>query len=187
MVYQVEAAWLEALVQLVADTYRWRLLKLDQHTTVRSQGGMYLNSTFARNMTKVDGDRIPMVKDDLRRTAMKRLAKTNQTGSERRRRVVIYSREDSKFRNIKNTGALVDLFDDNRFEVTVHTRLPASFWEQVAFFADIDLLIAAIGGWAPNVLWLPPDACLVEIHLFRLGTVGFTWLVWRDFSVPVIS
>jgi capsular polysaccharide biosynthesis protein len=148
---------------------------------------MYLNSTFARNMTKVDGDRIPMVKDDLRRTAMKRLAKTNQTGSERRRRVVIYSREDSKFRNIKNTGALVDLFDDNRFEVTVHTRLPASFWEQVAFFADIDLLIAAIGGWAPNVLWLPPDACLVEIHLFRLGTVGFTWLVWRDFSVPVIS
>jgi hypothetical protein len=65
---------------------------------------------------------------------------------------------------------LVDLFDDNRFEVTVHTRIPASFWEQVAFFADIDLLIAPNGGWAPNVLWLPPEACLVEIHLYRLDS-----------------
>jgi hypothetical protein len=101
---------------------------------------------------------------------MKHLAKTSQTGSERRKRVVIYTRKDSKWRNVKNASVLVDLFDDSRFEVAVHPRIPASFWEQVAFFADIDLLIAPNGGWAPNVLWMPPEACMVEIHQYRLDS-----------------
>jgi hypothetical protein len=174
LVYQVKAAWFQAPVQLAADTFEWRLLKLDQRTTICSQGDMYQN-TFARNMNKVEGDRITMVRDDLRRTAMKHLAKTNQTGSERRRRVAIYAREDSKWRNIKNAGALVDLFDDNRFEVTVHTRIPASFWEQVAFFAGIDLLIAPNGGWVPNVSWLPLRRVWRSTYTYWI--VGFVCLV----------
>ena len=50
--------------------------------------------------------------------------------------------------------------------------MPTAFHAQVSLFASAQLLVAPNGGWNPNALWMPSDACVVEAHQY----VQDSWL-----------
>jgi hypothetical protein len=81
--------------------------------------------------------------------------------------IVIYTRQDSQWRNLLEVQELIRLFDLDKYSISVVHSMPTSFYGQVELFANADLLIAPNGGWAPNVLWMSNVACLVELHLYR--------------------
>jgi Glycosyltransferase 61 len=55
-------------------------------------------------------------------------------------------------------------------DVSVVTHMPSDFWDQVRLFASADIMIAPNGGWAPNVIWMPHESCLVELHQYTLDS-----------------
>jgi hypothetical protein len=84
--------------------------------------------------------------------------------------VVIYTRNESSFRQLHEPEALQNLFNDTLVNITVVSHMPRDFWDQVRLFASVDVLIAPNGRWSPNVIWMPQDACIVELHLYKIDS-----------------
>ena len=85
----------------------------------------------------------------------------------KKERIVIYTRGDSQWRQLKHVEFITAFLDSERYEIHVQHIMPVSFVGQVELFNTAALLIAPNGGWAPNVLWMSDTACVLEIHLYR--------------------
>jgi hypothetical protein len=164
VIYQVSSPWLEQLIHVAAKTYNWTIFQTTADAVVCASETMYLNGHM-RNLNYFDGDNVPAVRMELRCMALKIFGIDSL--KPKKKHVVIYTRMDSPYRQVKNVEALIQLFDKDKFEVMVQPKLPVSFWEQVELFAGISLFVAPNGGWSPNVLWLPDDVCVIELHLYR--------------------
>ena len=190
LVWWAQSEWLTGLVQAAAQLYGWRLVRAPmlqrerQWICAKREGGAelptHMDLNGADRALRYRHDEIPQLKEALRQHVLHSigtLAPRRPLYSQRetlvpRERIVIYTRMDSPWRQLLEPESVAALFDA-RFDVEVVPSMPRGFAEQVRLFSRIALLVAPNGGWIPNVLWLPSNACVVEAHLYRLDS----WLL----------
>ena len=174
----VSTPWLSDLLLSAAELYGWRLLTPKTRSSwvcaEGPQARLLLNGRDAH--LGYDRHMLPEIKAELRLHLLRHDPALLSGGGPHgengaRERVVIYSRlADSTTRQLLEAEAVAALFDAARFDVSVVDSLPASLAAQASLFGSASLLVAPNGGWAPNVLWLPRHACLVEVHLYRTSS-----------------
>ena len=108
-------------------------------------------------------------------------------------KVLIYSRANANYRRIIEPKRLEPVFHP-RLNVTVADDVPPTLLEQARFFSSFAVVLAPNGGWAPNVLFMASDACLIELHLYRRdswakdyglgGEIGEILLITGDYHDP---
>eukprot|EP00435_Cladocopium_sp_Y103_P032841 s531_g8.t1 len=108
-------------------------------------------------------------------------------------RGLIYTRRLSSWRRIQGPEELRPLFRKD-LEVEILDDMPKTLVAQARLFASKGLVLAPNGGWAPNVIWMPSDSCLIELHLYQLdswvqryllySTVGEVLLIVGDYRDP---
>lgn len=168
--------WILAVMQLAAELYGWKLLDarkttLTDNEWICTDGALYING-YVRNLRLHRFSELPRIRDDLRRqaTTLIETPNTDMVNSTaiktEKERIVIYSRDDSPYRQMKQTELLIDLFNVDEYDIHIQSKMPESFVEQVEMFAGAALLLAPTGGWVPNLLWMSDAACLVEVHLY---------------------
>ncbi|CAJ1449572.1 unnamed protein product [Effrenium voratum] len=84
--------------------------------------------------------------------------------------VVLYTRGRSSWRRIRDPQKLEPLF---RGKVQILDDVPKTLVAQAQLFASAGLLLAPNGGWAPNAVFMGSDACLVELHQYKMDS----WIV----------
>ena len=178
----VATAWLSDLLHAAAELYGWRLLTPSSRSSWVCAEGPHARLLLNGRDSRLGFDRhlLPEIKEELRRHVLRGEPAALLSGSgggggggggPQKERVVIYSRlSDSSTRQLHGAEAVAALFDAARFNVSVAASIPAAFAAQARFFGSASLLVAPNGGWAPNVLWLPRHACLVEVHMYRTSS-----------------
>lgn len=153
--------WLEQLFDLMAKQRGWRVVK--QPTGWLCAQNKLLLAGRDRKLTFAH-ESIPEVAAEVRAALghWKPIRENNST------RILIYTRMDSNWRHIEgDVDSLAALFrQHNDSSVEIVDRLPETLEQQAVLFSRVDMLVAPNGGWAPNVLLLPPSACVVELHQY---------------------
>ena len=169
---QSNNAWTAAVLQVARRAFDWQVY-LPSDATKRicvrnhQQHHVYLNGHI-RNIQKYQPDRIVPIRQTLRQAATTSLLSFNKSSSlDPREKVVIYTRQDSAWRQLQQVNNVLDVIDQRQFQVTILENMPKNFAAQVEIFAQADLFLAPNGGWAPNVLWMKDTACVVELHLYK--------------------
>lgn len=184
------APWSKELFKLAAQEHDWRVMVATSEQPLCASEALLLPGKD-RHLTFERGS-IRAIKDLLRTAALRRLRVPLLPPLEATERVVILTRlqvgrqcEDTQptlrashgdvaTRRFCDVRPLVTLFDAERTQVEVVGPMPGEFYAQVALFASAKLLVAPNGGWNPNALWLPSDACVVEAHQY----VRDSWLAF---------
>ena len=109
------------------------------------------------------------------------------------RLVLIYTRGKADTRRILEAPRLKPLFDE-RFDVQIVDDVPKRLVDQARFFSGASLILAPNGGWMPNVIFISPAACVIELHLYRKDswiemfglshTIAELLLIVGDYSDP---
>ena len=174
--------WAYELLSLCNTTFNWGALSFRQLTSPQknamticsNEGKMFMNG-FLRNI-KLYG--LPIIELKQMRQEMRQAALENiqvpynhiikdELEIQRKEQIIIYTRQDSIYRNLVEVHELLGLFDLDKYSISVVHMMPTDFYAQVELLASADLLIAPTGGWAPNILWMSNEACLVELHLYK--------------------
>jgi Glycosyltransferase 61 len=181
--YTNSVPWVSDVLQLAAAAYHWQLLDTRKGSSVVPDVAWICASDKAhingrvRNLHHYRYTELSRIRSDLRQRALELVETARNGGSEsaaatqvetmQKERIVIYTRDDSPWRQLKHTEFITRLLDTNKFDVHIQQRMPVPFADQVELFSGAALLIAPNGGWAPNVLWMSDAACLLEIHLYH--------------------
>ena len=90
---------------------------------------------------------------------LRSLVKENMKTSDSARRIYI-SRNDARYRGVRNERALLAQLDHYGFERVLLSRL--SFSEQIRLFASAEVVIAPHGAGLANLVFSPPGCTVIE-------------------------
>lgn len=180
--YTSNVSWVVAVLELAAAAYDWQLIDAtkgssvvpDPTTWFCASDAAYRNG-IVRNIHHYRYAELSRIRSDLRHRALQHKEVTKSATSMNviekvattKERIIIFTREDTPWRQLKHVEFIIARLDTDHFSVHIVHQMPESFNDQVELFNSAALLIAPNGGWAPNVLWMSDEACLMEIHLYR--------------------
>ena len=185
-------SWTDELFWSVARELRWTVYNRSQAEIYCAQGDLHIVRACAKHRTLRPKHLVSFGKRVIW-SAVLGHEPSRVSLPDSAQRVLIYSRGRSSYRRILEPHRLKPLFDE-KFDLQIVDDIPEKLVDQARLFSGSSLLLAPNGGWMPNVVFMPSQACLVELHLYRKdswvemfglsSTIAELLLIVGDYSDP---
>jgi hypothetical protein len=150
IIHAESSPWAYEFLSLCNATYNWqardfRLLTSPHKMTICSEGGKMFMNGYLRNINAYGLSVIELkqMRQEIRQMALQngqvRHIHSNKDEFDIiKEHIVIYTRQDSQWRNLLEVQELIRLFDLDKYSISVVHSMPTSFYGQVELFANAD-------------------------------------------------